>query len=144
MTEQLIAGAAAPATARVAEAELEPIDRRVVAGEVVADGGRADDHGHARIEELAFLIRVRLICCCARSDSVLPVSMIVPMVPVGIPTSSAAVACTCPLGATCAGCIVASDGAHPAPSVRTTGTTSNAARETFTHHHGITMVNLPM
>jgi hypothetical protein len=48
------------------------------------------------------------------------------------------------LGATWAGCIVASDGAHPAPSARTTGTTTDVAREAFTHDHGITMVNLPM
>ena len=31
VAEQLVAGAAAPAAARVAEADLEPIDRRVVA-----------------------------------------------------------------------------------------------------------------
>ena len=77
----------------------------------------------------------------AMSEIVLPVSMMLPMVPVGIPTSNAVVTCMWPLGATCAGCIVASDGAHPPASARTT---IHVGRERFTHHYGITTVNLPM
>ena len=82
----------------------------------------------------------------------LPVSITRLMVPVGAEISTAMVASKWPLGATCAGCIVASDGAHPAatpaaskaPAAGKVRAARRGARVPFTPHQSITPVNLPM
>jgi hypothetical protein len=63
------------------------------------------------------------------------------MVPVGAEISKPAAACTWPFGATCAGCIVDSDGAHPPVSPRAA---TSSARGRFTPDYGITPSKLSM
>src|SRR3954464_11256969 len=75
----------------------------------------------------------------ATSDNVLPVSITRLIVPVGAETSIAVVTCMCPLGATWAGCMVDSDGAHPAAQPATTMRRPiSGVRDRFKLDHGTT------